>query len=485
MTLRNRFSAAAAVLALFSFVSSARAATICVNPNRNACEETIQDAVDAASAGDTIELASRTFFENVVIPSGKNRLTIKGSRSAILDAGDDGIAVAPNAGHAIQIGSNNVKVNGITIRNGDDDHFHLDDDVTGTKITDVLSVNAEGYFVYGGSGNDDTTIRDSVIFAPDYVVFIADGDGLRFVRNQVRQASNEALGVTGDDAVVEENTLVGIENGDAIQITGNNAEVVQNKINGIDDAGINVDGNDALVANNRLTGTYAGIEVDGQRPVVRNNRVNGTVGGSESIEVDCDTDCTGAKLTGNETSDIGDDTYGFGISASASGMLIAENVTKRGIDTGFYLEVDGATIRDNRVVGTGGDQEACFEIDGDDNNIKRNVGKNCMGNGFDVSGEGNTLRQNRVRRAGDDGFVVRAGSIETTLDENRSMNNGLTGFRIQDGTPAATDTTVTGNVARGSRYDICDEGSTTTRSGNDFGKQLAVTQDGTEDCPTY
>lgn len=486
MVTRVLSAAAATAAVLFAAAGAAQAATICVNPNNASCEDTIQGAVDAAVANDTISVAPGVYFENVNIPAGKDGLTIRGGRSAILDPGDDGVAATPNTGEGITIGSNDVTIQGITIRNGNDDQIELADGVTGTTVSMVRSVNSESDFVSSDDGgNDDTTIIRCEIFAPDGSAADISGNGFEFSSNVVRHTSNEGVDVSGDDAVIERNTFIGIENGDAIETDGNNTEIVRNTIRGVDEAGIDADGDDALVSNNRLSGTRDGIEVSGQNPVVTKNRLTGTVGDSESIDISCFTDCSTAVVSKNRTSDIGDDTEGYDISASAPGMVIEKNQTTNGIDTGFDLSIDGATVSRNRVRGTGGDGEECFDIDGDDNTVSGNSAEHCMGNGFWVRGDSNTLERNRVRRAAEDGFTVATTSTSTTLTRNRSSRNGLTGYRIEDGGTPATDTTLTNNHGSGSRYDLCDEGVNTTRSGNHFGTELAVTQDGSQDCPTF
>ena len=77
----------------------AGAATIRVNSNDptsdaggcggrgNACD-TIQAGVDNAAAGDTVKISNGVYFENVTIPSGKDRMLVQGGKSAILDPDD-------------------------------------------------------------------------------------------------------------------------------------------------------------------------------------------------------------------------------------------------------------------------------------------------------------------------------------------------------------------------------------------------------------
>ena len=77
----------------------ASAAKICVSPTKPTCESTIQAGVDAAVAGDIITVGKGRYDENVVVPAGKDGLTIRGGGSSVLDAG------LPNTGDALTIAS--------------------------------------------------------------------------------------------------------------------------------------------------------------------------------------------------------------------------------------------------------------------------------------------------------------------------------------------------------------------------------------------
>ena len=71
---------------------------------------TIQEAINAANSGDTIFVRSGTYYENVVVSKS---LTIMGENRAttIIDGGGNG--------KVVEISANNIKLSGLTIRNGE------------------------------------------------------------------------------------------------------------------------------------------------------------------------------------------------------------------------------------------------------------------------------------------------------------------------------------------------------------------------------
>src|SRR5215468_1148618 len=88
---RNRFlipAALAALVALGAPSAQANAATRTVCAEPGVCDyTTIQAAVNAASADDVIKVQAGSYNENVVIPAGKNGLTLAGAQAGV--TGDD------------------------------------------------------------------------------------------------------------------------------------------------------------------------------------------------------------------------------------------------------------------------------------------------------------------------------------------------------------------------------------------------------------
>ena len=78
-----RVSSATIAIAAFLFAGAgvAQAATICVDPADASCEATIQAAVTAAAAGDTIEIAAGGYLEYVAIPSDEIRQVTRANAS--------------------------------------------------------------------------------------------------------------------------------------------------------------------------------------------------------------------------------------------------------------------------------------------------------------------------------------------------------------------------------------------------------------------
>jgi len=379
-----------------------------------------------------------------------------------------------------------VTLRGFKIRNGDTDQVTLAAGVTGTTLTGIHSLNADSSLLASlGAGNDGTTVERCVVHAPNDGLANIVGDDVVVRGNRLSASSSDGIDISGANAVVSGNTLRSVENGDAISVSGANAEVVRNRITAVDDAGINVSGANPMVVGNDIRGSYDGIDVSGDSPIVKRNRLQGIVSGGTAVDVSC-TVCTDGEVSFNRVSDVGDDTEGFSISAAGAGLEVANNRATDVIDTGFYLStVNGAMIRGNRASYIGGDEEDCFDLNGDDNTLTGNFGSYCMGDGFQIDGLNNTLTRNSSMHACENGFEIEVTSVGTTLTSNRATGNGLAGFEVQDGGAPADQTTLERNQARDNLADLCDEGTNTTLTSNRFGTTLAVVQDGTRDCPQF
>lgn len=106
---------AVTILGILGARADARAATLCVNPGgTGGCFATIQAAVDAAAAGDIVDIAAGTYVESVAMP--RKRLTLHGAGpSATIIDGNGAFAVLRFDGFNGSL----VAIENLGVRNGD------------------------------------------------------------------------------------------------------------------------------------------------------------------------------------------------------------------------------------------------------------------------------------------------------------------------------------------------------------------------------
>ena len=239
---RNAFVTAAA-LTLLAAAASVRAATLCVDPAGGACHTTIQAAVDAASGGDLIRIRPAVYFEQVVVPGGKDGLQIMGvSYDAIVDGSpyfDRGI-LTEGAGFLIQ--SANVRLRGLTLRNG---LVGVQLEGEGGVLERLRAVDAGWLTVMAPRAvvrdNDlkatgitvfglEAVVRDNrVVAGLIYLDAVSDADGSRVLRNRVE---NGAIFADADDLVVRDNEVRNASFGVGVLGAGDNIVVERNRVSG-------------------------------------------------------------------------------------------------------------------------------------------------------------------------------------------------------------------------------------------------------------
>ncbi len=178
MDLRPRRAFAPAVLSAALLLLPAAAAqahgskTITVNPTGSTAA--IQAAVDAANPGDTIVVRPGVYAGDTVRVN-TSRLTIRGSRGAIIDAAghDFGLTVGPAPNIPADCGTgysvSDFTIDGLTIRNADDTGIFLMG-VNRFRVTGGSYLNNGEYGIFprcsrdgridhnSGGGGDDATI---------------------------------------------------------------------------------------------------------------------------------------------------------------------------------------------------------------------------------------------------------------------------------------------------------------------------------------
>jgi len=231
----------------------------------------IQWAIDNASAGDTILVASGTYYENVVITKP---VTLKGAGSdiTIIDGG------GTRAG--VKIPADNVSISGFTIRNsGDGIHLYLcngvivsDNKITSNKYDGIYAQNVSGNIIrdntitsngFGGlftEYSSDNTVSDNVITSNAY-----DGVYLYYSSNNT----------------VNGNTITSHINWPAISLEWSDGNTVNNNMLSSNELGISlIEGSNGntIVGNTILNSGYVGVSLfySSGNSFYHNNFINNT-----------------------------------------------------------------------------------------------------------------------------------------------------------------------------------------------------------------
>lgn len=341
---------------------------------------TIGSAVAAASPGDTISVCSATFIEQVVIPAGKDNLTLTAQQrgAAVIQA--PAAMTTPKAIVDVH-GAHNVTINGFTISGPGG--------VPGGGDTLEYGIRVDG----GGSAtienNHITHIRDNPLSG------VQTGVGILVGRANAADSTTGTATITNN--VIDDYQKAGI----VVANHGSNATISGNTITGagaitvISQYGIQVsDGATADVNGNTISqnayqppGDYsAGILLSNTSGVtVRNNTLSANLDGILLSSV------TKSTLSGNRSSA---DLEGI-VLQSSNGNTLRQNVFNGGLDGIALIDSNNNTVDRNRIVGGAQSGLICFGALG--NTISGNtVSGNNYGLVFDVDSANNRVVGNRL-----------------------------------------------------------------------------------------
>ncbi len=150
---------------LLVFSTAAFATTINVSAGQS-----IQDAINAAASGDTINIAAGTYTENVM---ANKPVTLAG-------AGASTTTISAAGGTAVTITANNVTVDGFTITNPTGKHGiyaadHSNLTITNNTVTDIGSSDATSGSNFGIAIVSSAAAVDSITITDNTVSFVEIG----------------------------------------------------------------------------------------------------------------------------------------------------------------------------------------------------------------------------------------------------------------------------------------------------------------------
>jgi parallel beta-helix repeat protein len=386
---------------------------------------TIQAAVDAASAGDKINVKPGTYEENVVV---NKQLKIKGADASLDEYRDSTEAsiVDPlnntttgGVGIGFDLQADGIEIKGFTIgefdSNTDPDGtigIRTSDSFSGYKIKDnVIEENTIGIYL-----NTATTASEET--SPD-LTKVEDN----VVRNNDRNGSNSGNGIYSDlglqNVKIKDNLFTGTNDEASIKIVAtddDNADTLRSDItikdNNFEDlsgAGIYFENVvDSLIDDNDLENlALSGIQLNG---------------GNE-----------GVTIKRNDLHSVGtEDLYGIILSdeneidANVNNLVKRNRITGAGLTGLVIRDSSSNTIERNKVEGSlGGSLQFADE-----------------GNGISLeNADGNTFIRNKSEDNARHGIFLDSSSTGNTFKKNKSKDNAVevvTAFDYNDSTTGGT-----------------------------------------------
>ena len=288
MTVRGIQGTSLAVFAAISMglCATAGAATITVSKG-----DDLQAAVDAAADGDTIVV--RKGLYGPIALEGRADLTIKGKGKPVIDASTASNGVFLN-------NCQRIEVSGLVVRDSQVSGIYGEDcDTVGVRKCRVYDSGDEG--IQFETCERITIDRNTVDGSEDDGIAVSDGSGSQ----------------------------------------SNHCVITRNKISHVPDGGIDINGNDNLVANNLVKDTeVAGIYLNsGERNVIEKNRFLRIAGAGAEIRDG------GNTITGNKI--IAPTEHGIEI-RSDDNMVSGNSVTKAG-QSGVLVRGESNEVTKNKI----------------------------------------------------------------------------------------------------------------------------------------
>ena len=367
---------------------------------------TIQGAVNVALGGDTVKVLPGIYFENVVVPPGKDGLRIVGptAKSVTVDASP----LAPaGSGPGFHVQADFVTIAGMTIRNARPNGPVEGDGV----LCEATGCTLQGLVL---AGNDE-----------------------------------DGADVTGANALITQCIFSGNEDS-GLELDGNNAEITRNISDHAGEVGYRLHGDNLLVENNKskVIDDGAGFEVHGANNRILGNRAE--IGTGDGFLITCAGSCSGLRIQKNLAFAVSDDDEGFDIfvaPGSGSNWIVEKNVARDNVSYGFLIHGSDGVIFGNKATNNGTESEHGFLIIGDGNEVSANQAFSNDADGFNLAGNSNIVANNKANENRGNGIHLDSGAGNTIFRNfvSKSLADGIR----NDG----TNTTLTSNTVGKNRKD--------------------------------
>ncbi len=405
------------------------AATLFVDPasSNPAVFHTIQSAVNAASAGDTIDVAPGHYNEDATVPISLN---IQGGQPQL--PGESGASSLKFEAIGFDVSASNVTIQGFTIQPNPastatppllaiyavgSDSSTFDNNII--KNSELLLDGVSNSNIANNSGTFDIEAINFASTAPDINDTFTDN---------TMPGGSIFLNDTASGATLTGNTL----NGGLFESLADNETFVDNTSNnggGFDQFG----GNNCIYIGN-VANNGGGFDLapttGGPITLIGNTADNDDVG----IDVFGGGTYTLMNNTANK------DSFGIQLFGPDDASSILSNTANNNLNDGFDIFGDSPTVTGNVANGDGG---TGITVNGVSPTINNNTANNAGISGFSLNNDSPTVSGNTANGAGEFGFSI-SSDADATISGNTANNGTGSGFSIAAGGPL----TLTDNVAR-------------------------------------
>lgn len=395
---------------------------------KNGANPTLQAGVDAAQAGDDVVVKPGVFTERVIVPAGKNGLRIKAKSGAILDGFDS------NGGAALTVGSDDVEVTGLTIRNAFANAALGFGILVNGNRPRIRKCQFNGCVTNNIRTKGSDPLIDDCTFRGSNAAVRIEGAGNATIEDCdfVLSAVGIALDALGSVTVVR--STFSTINFDAIQgDTSESLDVRNCKFRDIGGRCIDAEvGDDINVQKNSIDNATGAFLLRGSTLVVTNNAIRRI---HEDVSPAIDLELGVCEVRNNVLQDCNAGTIFVG--AAVTGFITKNKIQRCGSFPSAAIGVDSVAnmnVGDNSIERVGGDGVRVSRGSGGGIVVVGNALKDCVRDGIDVGPQavGVGVEDNVVRRCFAEGI----------------SNSG-------------SNSTITGNDVKQCRLDLANDGTAT------------------------